>query len=325
MSGTFTGKSWGAVIDLTIHAPAQKVRLKSETQKVAAENNASTDAVSVLAERIPANHAKNLYNAGQTIRNHIERLAVNINGQKVIPVPMLETLWTDLFGHSDLTSTETVGSTGLVCKYNALKAGLLELCKNGELDRIVAEKAGNLTEQIAKVDCGLINSAFGVDIKLDIDCNSDVVRDALNKLSANVREAIEAKAAADAEKAAGEAVVEVTGYALKWVEDTLSNIIEKVSANEKGTQYKRLVDSVTELVDRLPAYNLTGDATVANAITSIRERLAKVMAAETLKEDASARTATVDAAKAILAELRGEAVADAPVADAPVADALASV
>lgn len=319
MSGTFTGKSWGAVVDLTIHAPAQKVRLKSETAKVAAENNASTEAVSVLAERIPASHAKALYNAGQGIRNHIERLAVNINGQKVIPVPMLETLWFDLFGHADLTSNATVGSSGLVCKYNAIKSGLIELCRNGDLDRIVAEKAGNLTEQIAKVDCGLIDSAFGVDIKLDIDCNSEVVRDALSKLSSNVRESIEAKAAADAEKAAGEAVVEVTGYAIKWAEDTLTNLIEKVSANEKGTQYKRLVDSVSELVERLPAYNLTGDATVAKAINSIRDRLAKLMSAESLKEDEAARTATVDAAEAILAELRGDTAEfshDAPVSDA---------
>jgi hypothetical protein len=303
--GTFTGKAWGAVVDVIIHAPAQKVRLKDETAKVASDNNASSDAVAVLAERIPATHAKALYNAGQNIRNHIDRRSVTINGQKVVPVAILPSLWVELFGHDTLTSTECIGHTGLVCKYEAHKSGLIQLCESGELDRIVAEKAGNLLGQISKVDCGLIRSSFGVDIKLDIDCDSQIVRDALAQLSENVRSQVEAKAKADAEKASGEAVVEVTQYALNWVQDTLNNVIAKVSAAEKGTQYKRLVDSVRELVDRLPSYNLTGNKQVADAISNVREKLAKLMNADSLRDDKATRDATVDAAKAILDDLLG--------------------
>lgn len=324
--GSFTGKGWGAVVDVTVHAPAQKVRLKDETSKLAADNNASTDAVAVLAERIPAGHAKALYNAGQAIRNHVDRVSVKINGQNVVPVPELPRLWITLYGHENLNSHECVGGTGLVCKYNALKAGLIELCENGELDRIIAEKAGNLANQITRVDCNLLNEAFGVDIRLDIDCDSEVVRTALNQLSANVRESIEAKAAADAERAAGEAVSEVTGHAIAWIEKTLTNVIERVGGGEKGTHYKTLIASVTELVDRLPAYNLTGDGKVSNAIVAIRERLAKVMDADTLRDSDAARSTAVDAAKAILADLNPvAAVANGEVAAAGGIDPLDNV
>lgn len=313
VGGTFTGKAWGAVIDLTIHAPAQKIRLKEETSKVAQVNNASTDAVAVIAERIPAMYSKALYNAGQAIRNHVERRSVKINGQNVVPVSMLESLWVELFGHSDVTSVESVGHTGLVCKYRACKAGLIEACRNGELDRVVSETTGNLSEQIAKVDCSLIESAFDVSIKLDIDCSSEIVRNALAQLSANVREQIEARAKRDAEIAAGQATTEITGHAIRWVQNTLETVIERVTKAEKGTQYKRLIDSVTELVDRLPAYNLTNDPNVSKAIVDIRERLSKVMNVEGLRESDTVRADTVTAAREILADLVGEAKVDAKV------------
>lgn len=302
-ASVFTGRAFGAVIDVTVHAPAQKVKLKKTTGEVAAANNASDKAISVLAERIPADHAKALYNAGQAVRNYVDRMAVKINRQSVVPVPELPKVWIGLYGHDNLASTECVGHTGLVCKYNALKAGLIDLCKSGELDRIVDEKIGNLSVEVSKMDCVALESAFGIDIVLDIDCSSQTVRDALAQLSQNVRESVEARAAADAEKAAGQAVVEITQHAIAWVQATLANVIEKMTLAEKGTHYKSLVAQVQELVDRLPAYNMTGDAKVAEAITAIRERLAKVMDADTLRDAPAARASAIDAAKAILADL----------------------
>lgn len=304
--GGIAGTSWGAVIELTIHAPATRVQVKEETNKVAQAHGADPKAVALMAERIPTLYARALRNAGTAIRNHIERTAIKLNGQYIVPLPILPKLWNDLFGHSDLSSTECVGHTGYMCKYNACKAALMEACRAGELDRLIAETVGGLQPQIAGVDCGMLESAFGVDIILSIDVESPLVRDALDQLSANVREQVEARAQVDAERAAGQAASNITAHAVSWIGETLNDIIERIGS--KGTHIASLVKRVGDLVDTLPAYNLAGDPAVTKAIHDVRERLARVMDADTLRESETARTTVIDAAKSILADLGIDAV-----------------
>lgn len=69
----------------------------------------------------------------------------------------------------------------------------------------------------------------------------------------------------------------------------------------EGTFRDSLVDNIRELVEVLPAFNLSGDIVLANITDRLRNELCK-NSAETLRQDAKVREATKKAAKAILAD-----------------------
>jgi len=73
-------------------------------------------------------------------------------------------------------------------------------------------------------------------------------------------------------------------------------------ANKDAKIYRdSLIDNLTDIVNRIPALNLTGDNRLTRAAAIIKERLASVNI-ETLKESVDARTAAGKAAQEIISQ-----------------------
>jgi len=73
-------------------------------------------------------------------------------------------------------------------------------------------------------------------------------------------------------------------------------------ANKDAKIYRdSLIDNLTDIVNRIPALNLTGDNRLTRAAATIKERLASVNI-ETLKESVDARTAAGKSAQEIISQ-----------------------
>lgn len=114
---------------------------------------------------------------------------------------------------------------------------------------------------------------------------------------------------AEIEESAREALREAMADAWTRISTVVGTMAEKLRAYKPATPLTKaegifrdsLVSNVAELVELLPAFNLTGDARLAEVIERMRDLCA--VPATTLREDEAARSETADMAAAILADV----------------------
>lgn len=146
---------------------------------------------------------------------------------------------------------------------------------------------------------------FGIDFKVNLIAASDDIRIQMSEDQANeIRQSIEGQ------------IKDATNAAVKEIYDRVRSVAERMvdrltaykPATAKGEKSEgvfkdTLVSNVEELIDIMPALNITGDP----KITEMAERMKALVqfTPKELREDADARKATATSAQSIIDQLEG--------------------
>ena len=244
---------YGIAYDVTVHGCGEAQKVKDESERVAADNQADSTMVSLIVSRIPPRYAKGIRNARTAIYNYLNKAGISVNGQILVPF-------------SKQAAFEE-GLEKLVAEYKAHVAVLLDACNSGELAQELS-KLGDLQDEVKSLNCNDIAARFGVTIRRAVDFSSPAVVSALASMESEAVYRLREQVEADAQAAHNEALTEISGFVAGRISNLLKKLVQKVGV--KGTRIKYLLADIREIVEDLLAYNVLNDSKVAETIGDIQ-------------------------------------------------------
>lgn len=273
------------VYRFSVHGKADKSNVRSMSEEITEQAGAEKDTVTTLVRRVPKCFAGPLKTAEGQIRNLFYKRAIQFGDCFAVPVKAVPAF------KSELSRLEQ--------EYGLHLSRLVEAAENGTLQQTADAQLADLKDKVTVPTAAEIREGYGVEVRTYVNFDSATVTGALAILSDDLRTALKADVEASLAKDNAEKLASANEKVVGAVRDFLKDVQERCGkVDPKGIQFKTLVDKARNVIDNLPAYNLTGDPELAALIESVRTKF-DGLNKEVLKADPQARQKAVDGAAEI--------------------------
>lgn len=276
---------------ISLHCPAPTRKRKDKEEQLTASAGAESGTIRVQQERIPAKYQKPISAIQAKIRKHFDDNAFRINDCYAIPVAQFEAFEAS-YQH-------------LLQEHDAYVSALCMAIESGEIVEEAKRRMGDdYDASFLPSSCEAVRNAIRINIRTIADLSSPVIAQALSQLADETVIEVTERIKQDQAKLEAEGQSNIVSFVMDEIVHYLKDIQTRVGAGEKRTHYKTVLDKFTRITEKLPAYNVTGNPQIANAIDRIYDTF-KGLDKDALKEDATYRTTTVQNATDILSEIEG--------------------
>ena len=270
---------------LHIKGKASKANVKELSVKAEQENGAKADTVTSLVVRIPAIYAAPIKSVEGKIRNLFYKKAIQLGDAFGVPIKVLPS-----FKHELDTLTQ---------EYNLHFSKLVEASESGEMETILSAQTADLREKITAPTAAEIRSGYGVVVNSFVNFESTAVQDAMKVLADDLKTSLKADVEASVARENASQLEASNQMILEKVKTVLKDIMTRCAlADVKGIKFATMVEALEEIVNVLPAYNVTNNPEITNLIETVRKTFDGVNK-ETLKDDETARKNMVTKAKSV--------------------------
>jgi hypothetical protein len=279
---------------ISLHCPAPTRKRKDKEDELTAQSGAERGAIRVQAERIPEKWQKPVSACQAKIRSYFDKNAFRLNDSYAIPVAQYDSFMVEV--------------NRLIAEHDVHVANLCEAIANGDIIEEAKRRMGaDFDPAFIPASCDAVKGAIMVNIRPHADLSSPVIAAALADLADDTRKEVETKVRAEMERAETDGQTSIVSFVMDEVREYLVDVATRCNDGAKGTHYKTLLDKFVRITQQLPAYNVTGNPAVSNAIERVYEAF-KSLDKETLRDNAEYRRQQAEAAKNILSDLQGESL-----------------
>jgi hypothetical protein len=277
---------------ISLHCPAPTRKRKDKEEQLTASAGAESGTIRVQQERIPAKWQKPISAIQSKVRKHFDDNAFRINDCYAIPVAQFEAFEAS-YQH-------------LLQQHEGYLSALCMAIESGEIVEEAKRRMGDdFDPSFLPKSCEAVRNAIRINIRTIADLSSPVIAQALSQLADDTVIEVTERIKQDQAKLEAEGQANVVSFVMDEIVEYLKDIQTRVGAGEKGAHFKTVLDKFTRITQKLPAYNVTENPTIANAIERIYETF-KTLDKDTLKENATYRQETVASATEILKDLETE-------------------
>ena len=270
----------------TIKGSTGKVMAKDATAALRTANDAETSYVNIA--RYPTVNVKTLTSAAGSIRSLFNKEATRLGEYYVVPMALIPKFKAELDAR--------------IAEYEAEISKLILAAENGDMIRNLERENGELFSQIPKVPTAeQIRHDFGVEVTFEADLTSELVQGAMKLFTDQTREELVKEIEGQKEEIAKRMVNQANAKPMAELRDLIESVLVQAGKRGddlKGVQWKSIVDKIQRVTEVMPAYNLTGDTTVAKLLEDARVRFSG-LTKEVLKDNAQARDQAAIDAKAM--------------------------
>jgi hypothetical protein len=275
---------------ISLHCPAPTRKDKKKEDELTAQSGAERGAIRVQAERIPEKFQKPISACQAKIRSYFEKNSFRLNDSYAIPVKQYDSFMVEV--------------NRLMAEHDVYVNRLCEAIDSGEIVEEARRRMGaDFDPAFVPASCDAVKSAIKVVIRPHADLTSPVIASALADLAEDTRNEVETKVREEMERAENEGQTSIVSFVMDEVREYLVDIATRCDEGAKGTHYKTLLDKFVRITQKLPAYNVTGNPAVSNAIERVYEAF-KTLDKTTLKNSEDYRRKQVETAKTILADIQ---------------------
>lgn len=279
---------------ISLHCPAPTKKRADKEEQLTSESGAEKGSIRVQQERIPAIYQKPISATQAKIRAYFDKNAFRLNDTYAIPV-------------KQYVSFEA-GYQNLLQQHDAYVSALCEAIENGSIIEEAKRRLGDdFDPSYLPSSCEAVKQAIRVNIRTGADLSSRVITEALNDLADDTKAEVESRVRADMEQAEAEGQTSIVSFVMDEIVEYLKDIQNRCLNGAKGTHYKTLLDKFVRITEKLPAYNVTGNPAVSNAIAKVYEAF-KSIDKDNLKADEAYRKVTAETAKTVLADIQDESL-----------------
>lgn len=275
---------------ISLHCPAPTKKRKDKEAKLTADAGAEKGAYRVQQEIIPDRWQKPISATQAKIRQHFEKNCFRVNDTYSIPIGQYES-----FEESYVY---------LIQQHEAYVNALCEAIDSGEMYAEAERRMGaDFDPSALPTSCEEVKGKIRVCINVVADLTNNVITDALNELADDKAKEVTERIKRDQEALEAEGQSNVVSFVMDEIVAYLKDIQERVGAGADRTKYATLLTKFNRITEKLPAYNVTGNPVIANAIERIQQTFASLDKKQ-LKQDASYRNVTVEQATEILSDIK---------------------
>ncbi len=272
---------------LHIKGKASKANVKELSLKAEQENGAKADTVTSLVVRIPAIYAAPIKSVEGKIRNLFYKKAIMLGDAFGVPIKVLPAFKFEL--------------DTLTQEYNLHFNKLVEASENGEMETILSAQTAELREKITPPTAAEIRTGYGVEINSFVNFESMAVKDAMKVLADDLKTSLKVDVEASVARENAHQLEASNELIVDKVKKVLKDIMTRCAlADVKGIKFATMVEALEEIVNVLPAYNVTNNPEITNLIETIRKTFDGVNK-DALKDSETARKNMVAKAQTITA------------------------
>ena len=278
-------------LGLSLHSKSPTKKNKAKEAKLSAESGAEIGVMKVQQEVVPELWQKPITSIQGKIYTYFENNCFRVNDSYAIPVGHYESFMADV--------------QKMIDEHDVLINALCDAVATGKIvEEAQRRSKGDFNPNLLPKSCEEVKAAYWVEIRHKADLSSPVISEALSQLAESTRKSVEEKVKADAEKAEAEGQLSVVGFVMDEITAFLKDV--SVRCGEGGKrQWKTMLDKFVRITEKLPAYNITGNTAISNAIAKVYQTF-KDIDADALKTDEAYRKAQGETAKTLLADIEGE-------------------
>lgn len=276
---------------ISLHCPAPTKKRKDKEDMLTASANAENGAYRVQQERIPVKYQKPISAIQAKIRKYFEDNCFRLNDTYAVPIQQYESF--------------EAGYSHLIQQHDAYVQVLCNAIDSGEIVEEAKRRMGDdFDPSYLPESCDAVKSAIRVNISTIANLSSPVITKALEELAQDTKEEVEERVRQDMAKAEAEGQTTIVSFVMDEVIAFLKDVNDRCGRGAERTHYKTMIDKFVRITQKLPAYNVTQNPAIANAIERIYETF-KTLDKDALKQDETYRQVQAENAKELLTEVQG--------------------